>query len=124
MTLVAPVPKTDTLLISIGDMTRPVNWDQIVWLEADGNYVRIFTRERDYFYHRSLSDLLAGLGEDRFIRIHRSRAVNIAEIAGIRPLEKGKAELRLRNGQRLCTSRRFRGDLSRVRVQQREVTRS
>lgn len=119
MSIVGQIPKTETLMISIGNMLRPVSWQQIVWLEADGNYVRIFTRERDYFYHRSLGDLLAGLGEDRFIRIHRSRAVNIAEIAGIRPLEKGKVELRLRNGQRLYTSRRFRRDLSRVRVRQR-----
>lgn len=103
-----PVAKADTVLISIGGAVRPVSWRQIIWLAADGNYVRIFTREKDYFYHRSLGGLLAELGEDRFMRIHRSWAVNIAEIAGVRPLKRGEAELRLRNGQKLRMSARFR----------------
>lgn len=113
MTAVArPAAKADTVLISIGDAVRPVSWRQIVWLAADGNYVRIFTREKDYFYHRSLGGLLAELGEDRFIRIHRSWAVNIAEIAGVRPLKRGDAELHLRNGQKLRMSARFRHHVS------------
>lgn len=120
-TLSMPVTKADTLQIPIGDAVRTVSWRQIVWLAADGNYARIFTHERDYFYHRSLGGLLAELGEDRFVRIHRSWAVNIAEIVGIWPLEKGAAELRLRNGQKLRTSRRFKSDLSRVRNQSRSA---
>jgi hypothetical protein len=103
--------KTDTLFVPIGDVARPVRWDQIIWLEADGNYVRIFTHETDYFYRCSLGDVLGELGEDRFVRIHKSRAVNLAEIAGIQPLGRGDAELRLRNGQKLRMSRRFRSDL-------------
>lgn len=104
-------PRTDTLLVSIGDVLRPVSWHQIVWLEADGNYVRIFTHNTDYFYRRSLGDLIVALGEDRFVRVHKSRAVNVAEIVGIQPLAKGDADLHLRDGRKVRMSRRYRGDL-------------
>ncbi len=113
---VRPAAKAETILISIGDVMRPVNWREIVSLAADGNYVRIFMHGKDYFHHRSLGSLLAELGEERFVRIHRSWAVNIAEIASVRPLAKGAAELRLRNGQKLRMSRRFKSAVRRTRA--------
>jgi two-component system LytT family response regulator len=55
--------------------------------------------------------LLQQLGEERFARIHKSAAVNVAEIAGLDRMPKGDYEVRLRSGVRLRLSRRFAGSL-------------
>jgi hypothetical protein len=103
-----PRPRSSALVIAIGDVLRPVAWSKIQWLEADDNHVRVHTAGGDYFVRRSLQDLLADAGDDRFARIHKSWAVNRAEVAAIRPLANGDAEVRLRSGLDLRMSRRFR----------------
>ena len=59
---------------------------------------------------RTLADLLEQLGEQRFVRIHRSTAVNLAEVASLSPLFKGDHEVRLRSGATLRLSRRFKDE--------------
>ena len=51
------------------------------------------------------------LGEQRFVRIHKSTAVNLAEVASLSPLFKGDHEVRLRSGTVLRLSRRFKDAL-------------
>jgi two-component system LytT family response regulator len=48
------------------------------------------------------------LGEERFVRIHKSAAVNLSAIAALTPLFKGDYEVELRNGRALRLSRRYR----------------
>lgn len=99
------------LLVPVGDKLRPLVADAILWLEAEDNYVRVHTADHDYLLRRTLQELLSQLGERRFARIHRSRAVNVAEIDTLKPLPRGDVEIALRNGARLRMSRRFRGRL-------------
>ena len=51
---------------------------------------------------------MAQLGEQQFIRIHKSTAVNLNAIASLAPLFKGDYEVHLRNGRILRLSRRYR----------------
>jgi two-component system LytT family response regulator len=80
----------------------------VTWIESEDNYVHVHTRRSDYLLRRTLQDLLTQLGEDRFRRIQRCRAVNIAEIEKLSPLPHGDAEITLHGGVRLRMSRRFR----------------
>lgn len=96
------------ILVPLGDKLKPVEIDAICWIEADDNYVRIHTATQDYAVRKALQDILTELGEDRFVRIHRSAAINIGEIEAIKPLSKGDAEIRLKSGATLRMSRRFR----------------
>jgi two-component system LytT family response regulator len=59
---------------------------------------------------RTLADLLAQLGA-RFTRIHKSAAVNLAEVKALSPLFKGDHEIELRSGARLRLSRRYKEEL-------------
>ena len=80
-------------------------------LEADDNYVHVHTADQTYLLRRTLRDLLQQLGEQRFVRIHKSSAVNISEIDALTPLFKGDYELRLRSGRLLRLSRRYTTEL-------------
>jgi len=107
----AQVGSADRLLVPQGDDLKLIDAQSIHWLEADDNYVHVHTAGARYLLRRTLGDLLAQLGEQRFARIHKSAAVNLAEIAALSPLFKGDHEVKLRSGATLRLSRRFKDAL-------------
>jgi two-component system, LytTR family, response regulator len=111
----AQVGSSDRLLVPEGDQLQLIDVSAIHWLEADDNYVQVHTAQLHYIVRRTLADLLVQLGE-RFARIHRSAAVNIAAIRTLSPLFKGDHEILLHCGKRLRLSRRYKDALfSRIR---------
>jgi two-component system LytT family response regulator len=99
------------LLVPNGEQLLLIERDSIRWMEADDNYVHIYSGTQKFMLRRTLQDLLAQLGEQHFARIHKSTAVNIAEIATLHALFKGDYELQLRHGERLRLSRRYKDAL-------------
>jgi two-component system LytT family response regulator len=96
------------LLVPQGEELQLIDAAAIHWLEADDNYVHVHTAQARYLLRRTLADLLAQLGEQRFVRIHKSAAVNIAEVKTLSPLFKGDHEVTLRSGTVLRLSRRYK----------------
>jgi two-component system, LytTR family, response regulator len=101
---------SERLLVPRGDGLELVEATAIHWLEADDNYVHVHTAHARFMLRRTLADLLQQLG-GRFARIHKSRAVNVAEVKTLSPLFKGDHELELRSGVKLRLSRRYRDQL-------------
>lgn len=104
-------PSCDRLLVPDRDRLQLIDVASIEWIEADDNYVHVHTPGRSYLLRRTLQDLLSQLGEQRFVRIHRSTAVNLACIGSLTPLFKGDYEIHLHNGRILRLSRRYRDAL-------------
>jgi two-component system, LytTR family, response regulator len=102
---------SDRLLVPHGEDLQLIDAAAIHWLEADDNYVHVHTGQARYILRRTLADLLIQLGEQRFVRIHKSAAVNLAEIQTLSPLFKGDHEVRLRSGAVLRLSRRYKDNL-------------
>jgi two-component system, LytTR family, response regulator len=102
---------SERLLVPASDGLRMIDCAGIHSLEADDNYVHVHTGEQEYLLRRTLRDLLQQLGEQHFVRIHKSAAVNIAEIDALAPLFKGDYEVRLRSGRLLRMSRRYASNL-------------
>jgi two-component system LytT family response regulator len=101
---------SDRLLVPHGESLQLIDATTIHWLEADDNYVHVHTPNARYMIRRTLGDLLAQLGEHRFARIHKSAAINLAQIGRLVPLFKGDYEVRLRDGKVLRLSRRFKDE--------------
>jgi two-component system LytT family response regulator len=91
---------SERLLVPDGERLQLIDSTAIEWLEADDNYVHVHTAASRYLLRRTLQDLLMQLGEQRFVRIHKSAAVNLSAIASLTPLFKGDYEVELRNGPR------------------------
>jgi len=102
---------SERLLVPQGEQLQLIDATSIHWLEADDNYVHVHTARTRYMLRRTLTDLLALLGEQRFVRIHKSTAVNIAEVVALAPIFKGDHEVQLRSGVTLRLSRRFKDAL-------------
>lgn len=104
----AQTASSERLLVPDGERLQLIDTTSIEWLEADDNYVHVHTAARRYLLRRTLQDLLLQLGGERFVRIHKSAAVNLSAIAALTPLFKGDYEVELRNGRGLRLSRRYR----------------
>jgi two-component system LytT family response regulator len=107
----AQAGSSERLLVPQGDGLQLIPAGSIRWLQADDNYVHVHTAHARYLLRRTLADLLTQLGGQRFARIHKSTAVNLAEIQSLAPLFNGDHEIILRDGTVLRLSRRFKDEL-------------
>jgi two-component system, LytTR family, response regulator len=85
-----------------------VNTADIDWIEAAGYYACLHVGNSTHILRRTLQELERDLGEQQFIRIHRSIIVNVERIAGLELRESGEYEVMLKSNVRLRMSRRYR----------------
>jgi two-component system, LytTR family, response regulator len=104
----AQQPSCERLLVPDGERLQLIDSVSIEWLGSDDNYVHVHTATHRYLLRRTLQDLIAQLGEQRFVRIHKSTAINLGAIASLTPLFKGDYDVQLRSGHALRLSRRYR----------------
>ena len=86
-------------------LVRP---EDIDWLEADGNHVRVHVGKESHLIRETLSKLESRLPERAFMRIHRSTLVNVSRIREIQPWFQGDYVLLLTDGTRLTSGRSYR----------------
>jgi len=85
-----------------------LNVADVDWIEAAGYYACVHVGHDTHILRRSLSELEHDLGDDRFIRIHRSIVVNLERIHGLELQTGGEYEVVLKSKVRLRLSRRYR----------------
>ncbi len=107
----AQTSAAERLLVPTGELLQLIDASTIESLEADDNYVHVHAGSKRYVLRRTLQDLLAQLGAQRFVRIHKSAAVNIAAIQSFAPLFKGDYQVKLASGRELRMSRRYKDAL-------------
>jgi two-component system, LytTR family, response regulator len=104
---------TDTERIPIKSNGRIIllRTEDIDWVEAEHNYVRLHTRGATHLIRETMNALEAKLNLRKFRRIHRSAIVNVDRIREIQPWFRGDAIVVLDNGHKLTASRNFRDRL-------------
>lgn len=85
-----------------------LNVCDIDWIEAADYYACVHVGSDTHILRRSLSELEKDLGDESFIRIHRSIVVNIDRIRGLELQANGEYEVVLKSKVRLRLSRRYR----------------
>lgn len=85
--------------------------DDIDWIDAAGNYVRIHAKSESHLLRETMSRLESKLDSSRFLRIHRSTIVNIERIKELQQQFHGDYLVVLHSGQRLTLSRSYRDKL-------------
>ncbi len=81
--------------------------DEIDWVEAAGNYVRLHVRGETHVLRQSMKNMEARLEDGLFVRIHRSAIVNVERIRELQPWLHGEYVVILADGTRLSASRVF-----------------
>lgn len=85
--------------------------EEIDWVEAYGNYVRLHFGESAYLLRETIGNLEARLDPAKFARIHRSTLVQLSRIREVQPQLGGQSKITLTSGAKLTLSRRFRQNL-------------
>lgn len=103
--------RLDRLVVKSGGRVFFLRTDEISWIEAAGNYVRLHLAGESHLFRETMNALEAKLDPNRFFRIHRSRIVNIERIQELQPWFNGEYAVILRDGTRLTLSRGYREKL-------------
>jgi two-component system LytT family response regulator len=89
-----------------------VTADEIDWIEAAGNYVRLHVGRESHLLRETMNAIADRLDPAQFLRIRRSVIVRIDRIKQLQPLFKGEYLVTLKDGTDLTSSRRYRESLS------------
>jgi two-component system LytT family response regulator len=85
-----------------------VDVDEIDWIAAEDNYVRIHAAGKTFLMRETVTGLEQRLDPREFLRIRRSTIVRISRIQEVRTLLNGTFEILLADGTRVTSARRFR----------------
>jgi DNA-binding LytR/AlgR family response regulator len=116
----APVPvaaEEDDEIVPVDSLaagtTRLVERSSILYLCANGDYVRVVTADGRYLMRGSLSEIARRWEPLGFVRVHRQYVVNLRRASEIRPHLNGTASLIFPGGGEVPVSRREVADLRR-----------
>ena len=82
--------------------------EEIHWIEAADNYVRLHTADGQYAVRDTMNNLAGQLDPRRFARVHRSTIVNLGSVKEMLALASGDYTVVLEGGTRLTLSRGYR----------------
>jgi hypothetical protein len=94
----------ERIAVKSGSKIHVVMIPEIFYLQADGDYVQIFTGQGKYLKEQTMKYFEEHLPENQFVRVHRSIIVNVEMISRIELYEKQNQLLTLKNGQQIKTS--------------------
>ena len=78
---------------------------RIDYIEAQDDYLHVWSRGQKYVKQQTLGELEALLDATRFIRVHRSYIVNLESLARVEPYAKDSRVALLKDGTRIPVSR-------------------
>jgi two-component system, LytTR family, response regulator len=91
-----------------------VRLDEIEWIEAEGNYLRLHLEDESYLLRETMNSFEARVDPQHFMRIHRSAIANIDCIKDVQPWFTGEYVVRMKSGKELTLSRKYRDNLRRL----------
>lgn len=106
-TMADPRRHLSRLAIRSGERTLFLSVDDVDWIEASQNYVRLHAGPVVHLFHISMNSIEASLDPARFLRIHRSHIVNVKRIKQVWNLAHGQYVVELVSGQRLQSGRTY-----------------
>ncbi len=104
----------DRIAIHSGQGVLMLALDDIEWVEARGDYVRIHSAGRVDLVRETISGVERRLPASRFVRIHRSTIVSIAKVKEIKLVPGNEPVAVLQSGVRCRLSRSGRERLGRL----------
>ncbi len=115
-------PPDETIAVELGGVTRYVRRSDVVYVEAQRDYVRLCTRTGGHLVRVPLATLEERWAAVGFLRVHRRYLVNSAFVEGLRS-SAGMVIVELGAGQSVPVSRRFAAAVRAALVAQHRLDR-
>ncbi len=111
-----PVGMTDEIIPvenQRGGATRLLDRSTVLYVQAEGDYVRIHADSGRYLVRVALTDIEQRWGAFGFVRVHRSYVANLRRATEIRPELGGAVTIVMADGSTVPVARRHVADLRR-----------
>ena len=102
----------ERLVIKAGGRVTFLKTAEIDWIEAAGNYIRLYIGKDSHLLRDTMNNIQTKLDPEKFLRIHRSTILKIDRIKELQPWHQGEYVVTLQNGKQLTSSRSYRHQLS------------
>lgn len=96
------------IVIKNGATISIVKVNDIQWIEASGNYVKVVTADKNHLLRSTLSGIAQKLDPDQFFRIHKSTVLNISYVERLEEMAYGDYKVFMSRGDSLKMSRNFK----------------
>lgn len=104
--LVAPAsPRLSRVLVRDGDGLQVLLIDDVAYIEAQADNVAFHAQGREHLKAQRISELETQLDPVRFVRVHRSFIINLAQLQGLEKTDSDAYIARMKNGKRIPVSR-------------------
>jgi len=100
-----PPEKLARIVIRDRGLVHVVPVDDVIYVEAEDDYINIHTAARSFMKTQRLSDLEEQLDPQRFVRVHRSYLINIDSLKTLERPTKDSQVAVLANGRQVPISR-------------------
>lgn len=94
-------------------VTKLINVNDIYWIEAEGNYLKIHLEKKRHLIRQTLQNIESQLDSKLFFRIHRSILVNQLYVEHIKYKGNNQYSFLMKNGEKLISSRSYKEDVIR-----------
>lgn len=74
---------TTELFVKVGTQLIKLEYEDILWVEAQGDYVQIQLRDKKHLVYNRLKTFEQKLPVNKFLKVHRSFIVNMKEVENI-----------------------------------------
>ncbi|MGI6073181.1 MAG: LytR/AlgR family response regulator transcription factor [Fermentimonas sp.] len=99
-----PHQMLDRIAVKVGQKIHIIAVPDIVYIQADGDYVQIFTNSGKYTKEGTMKYFQNSLPNTQFVRVHRSYIVNVEKIQHIELYDKQNQILTVSNGDNIKAS--------------------
>lgn len=97
-----------TMTVRCSGRTVFIHLDQIEWIEAAANYIKIHVGEENFVVREKISAIEQQLPTSKFVRIHRSLVVGLDHVKELQSCGNGEFVVVLRRAKELPLGRTYR----------------
>jgi two-component system LytT family response regulator len=109
-----PEPYTTRMIFKSRGRILFLSVDDIRWIEAQENYVRICTGKDSHLLRETIGSLETRLDPNSFLRVHRSAIVNLHHVKEVKNESDGDATVVLKSGEQVPMSRSYRSKIQKL----------
>ena len=95
----------ERIVVKNGTQIKLIPVQQIIFLEAYDDYVKIHTKDGMFLKNKTMSSFEKQLDSKQFVRVHRSFIIKVDQLAKIEPMEKESYRGILLNGEKVNISK-------------------
>ncbi|MBZ0098638.1 MAG: LytTR family DNA-binding domain-containing protein [Taibaiella sp.] len=93
------------IVVKDNGVIRIIPADDILYIEASDDYIRIFTKDGRYLKKTTLTRVENSFDPGKFVRVHRSYIIPVSRLARIEPYEKDSHIALLQSGAKIPVSK-------------------